>query len=174
MASLDDADDMPVEDWPPTLLRETKVIARMFRKMRNEGLEIGAQFVGIRPNGERWVHLMQDLMRDAGTRDAAAYAMAQFVSNGCKEAMLTAEAWMSDTTEGYAWRVANPDKRMEEYEHAIEALFITHYSIGGDVMAMAKIENGNLGRFRVKKSLSTSGRFSNLFLRAQELNRDRN
>ena len=162
MASLDDAEDMPAEDWPPTLLTETKIMAKVFRKMRDDGFEIGAQFVGIRPNGERWVHIMQDLMRDAGTRDAAAYAMAQFVSKGCEEAMFTAEAWMSDTTEGCAWRMANPDKLMQEYEHAIEALFITHYSIRGDVIAMAKIENGNLGRFRVKKTLETSGRFSNL------------
>ena len=174
MASLDDADDTPVEDWPPTLLTETKIVAKMFRSMRNEGFEIGAQFVGIRPNGERWVHLMSDLMRDVRGKDMAAHAMAQFVSKGCEEAMLIAEAWMSDTSEGYAWRMANPDKAMEEYEHAREVLYITHYSIGGDVIAMAKIENGNLGRFRVKKKLTCSGRFSNLFLRAQELNRERN
>ncbi len=174
MASLDDAEDMPAKEWPPTLLVETKIVAKMFRTMRDDGVEIGAQFVGIRPNDERWIYMLQDLMRDMGSKDVASHVMAKFISKGCKEALLIAEAWMSDTPEGYAWRVANPDKMMQEYEHAIEALFITHYSISGDTMAMAKIENGNLGKFRVKRALTTSGRFSNLFLRAQELNRDMN
>lgn len=174
MARLDDADDLPEKEWPPTLLSECRIMRKMFRDMRDKGFEIGAQFVGIRPNGNRWVHMLQDLMRDVGTKDVAAMIMTQFVSKGCEEALLTAEAWMSDTPEGYAWREANPDKPMEQYEHAIEVLMITHYSVSGDVFASAKIENGNLGKFRVKRMLQTSGRFSHLFLKAQKINRDRN
>lgn len=174
MAKLDDAEDLPEEEWPPTLLIETKIARKMFRDMRLEGFEIGAQFVGIKKNGDRWVHLMQDLMIDFAGKDLVAAVMVDFISGGCEEAMFMAEAWMSDDSAGYAWRMANPDKPMKEYEHSIEILMITHYSISGDVMASAKIENGNLGKFRVKKVTSSSGRFSNLFLRAQEKNAKRN
>ena len=174
MSALDDAEDIPVEEWPETLRDETRIVRKQFEDMRARGFEFGLQFVGIHADKTRIVALAADLTGDARGKDMVFEMMKQLVAGGCVEVMLAAEAWMSDTKEGYAWRMANPDKPMELYEHRIEAMYVTHYSVRGDVLAMAKIENGHLGKFRVKKTLSFSGRFSNLFLRAQEKNAERN
>lgn len=167
------ADEIPVEEWPESLRMETRIVRKQFKDMRASGHQFGAQFVGVRADGSREVWMAQDLMRDYRGKNTVAALIVQLVVEGCIEVMFAAEAWMGEDAEAIKWREENPDKTMEQYSKRVEVLYVTHYSVKGDVMASAKIENGNLGKFRVKRG-SMSGRYANIFLRAQERTSRRN
>ena len=169
----DKADDLPVEEWPDSLKLECKLLRHTFKQMRRRGSEVAAMFVGIKPSGERWVYILQDLMRDGRGKDMVAEIMTDFISGGCKEAFMSCEAWWAEGDEALAWRQAG--KSLEKFPGRFEALMVTRYAVEGDLLASARISEGRkLGKFMVKKYASSSGRFANLFMKAQERNAEKN
>ncbi len=170
--------DVPRElkesEWPDELKRVLES-ARISFHNHGEGLEDELQAMIFA--GRNVIAPLLD------TKDELAELMIQLAEEGHEEICYLTEAWTVQMDRKKPKEMAqamamSKEQQLHTHPDRVEILLVNYYSASKEIMARAEISKGESGRslgpWKVLLTPQRSGRFSNIFLKAQARKGDMN
>lgn len=163
---------IPREEWPEFLADVIKLVLETWEELGAEDQVPPAIFART-AEGRRVILDVRHLMSSPVGKRAIEVLMVGSVRAGAKELATAWEVW------GVRGRAGEemPDC-LEDHPNREELLMVQYFTQGRELHCVAPITHSegcrHLGEFRAHEMRMTGGRFSNVFLKAQATQRDKN